>query len=207
MVDFHDVLNIIKSRRSIRNFSAQDTVNDELIESLVEAVQWAPSPLNRQPWKLIIVRDVNVIHSIAHIVEQECSVPSKLHEDDGKIYQGYVSNFLFFRHASCVIFVTAKKLLGFTSSFHKNAERETRDSLLLSVGAAVQNLLLLTHTLGLGSCWMTGPLIAKAQIEDILDINEPWELFSVIPIGKAVANQKGSRKNITTFWEEYQSAK
>ena len=49
-----DVWNAIKNRRSCRSFSPQP-VSRELIEQILEAAVWAPSPLNAQPWQFIVI--------------------------------------------------------------------------------------------------------------------------------------------------------
>ena len=51
----HTVLDAIRQRRSIRRFAAQDLTDDE-IEAVLEAGRWAPSGLNNQPWRFLVVR-------------------------------------------------------------------------------------------------------------------------------------------------------
>jgi len=46
----------IRTRRSIRVFQ-DESVGKEDIEGILEAGRWAPSGLNNQPWKLVIVED------------------------------------------------------------------------------------------------------------------------------------------------------
>lgn len=51
-----DLLEIIKSRRSIRKFLSRK-VEDEDIKKILEAGIWAPSGLNNQPWKFKIIKE------------------------------------------------------------------------------------------------------------------------------------------------------
>ncbi len=46
----------IKTRRSVRGFTSED-VTDEIIEEILEAGRWAPSGLNNQAWRFIVVRN------------------------------------------------------------------------------------------------------------------------------------------------------
>jgi nitroreductase len=46
----------IRTRRSIRVFE-DESISREDIEGILEAGRWAPSGLNNQPWKLVIVED------------------------------------------------------------------------------------------------------------------------------------------------------
>jgi nitroreductase len=51
-----DAIECMKTRRSIRNFKNQK-VSDEIIDNIIENGCWAPSGLNHQPWKVIIVTE------------------------------------------------------------------------------------------------------------------------------------------------------
>lgn len=51
-----DILEIIKTRRSVRDYGTE--IPDKgLIDQIIEAARWAPSGLNNQPWKLMIVQN------------------------------------------------------------------------------------------------------------------------------------------------------
>ena len=51
-----DVIEAIKSRRSVREFT-DEVVNDETLEEIIDAGRWAPSGLNNQAWRFIVVSD------------------------------------------------------------------------------------------------------------------------------------------------------
>lgn len=53
------VLDAIHTRRSIRDFTTQ-TVEDSEVRAILEAGIWAPSGLNNQPWRFVVVRDAQV---------------------------------------------------------------------------------------------------------------------------------------------------
>lgn len=50
------MLDIIKSRRSIRRF-LETPVPSEVLYSLLEAARWAPSGGNNQPWLFVVIRE------------------------------------------------------------------------------------------------------------------------------------------------------
>ena len=50
-----DVLNLLKSRRSIRKYK-DSPVEEEKINKCLEAARWAPSASNKQPWEFMIVK-------------------------------------------------------------------------------------------------------------------------------------------------------
>ncbi len=51
-----DVLEAIYTRRSVRDFTEEPVASDQLAE-ILKAGSWAPSGLNNQPWRFVIVRD------------------------------------------------------------------------------------------------------------------------------------------------------
>ena len=55
----NEVLNAIKSRRTIRKFKP-DPVDEEKLQMILEAGRWAPSFSNLQPWKFFVVRDQKI---------------------------------------------------------------------------------------------------------------------------------------------------
>ncbi|MFX0067537.1 MAG: nitroreductase family protein [Promethearchaeota archaeon] len=59
-----DVLDSIKERRSIRRFKKKD-IEEEKISILLEAMRWAPSAGNRQPWEFIIIKNKELLSKIA----------------------------------------------------------------------------------------------------------------------------------------------
>jgi nitroreductase len=61
-----NIIDIIKSRRSVRKFTAEP-VSEELIETVLEAGRWAPSGLNNQPWRFAIIRDSGLRQAISEL--------------------------------------------------------------------------------------------------------------------------------------------
>jgi nitroreductase len=52
-----------------------------------------------------------------------------------------------------------------------------------SIGAAIEHLLLAATELGYGSCWLSGPLIAREALEPLLGIAAPDHLAALVTIG------------------------
>ncbi|MFA6284243.1 MAG: nitroreductase [Desulfurivibrionaceae bacterium] len=53
------ILIAIEQRRSIRNFTGQ-TVERATLHEIIQAGVWAPSGLNNQPWRFVIVTDAAI---------------------------------------------------------------------------------------------------------------------------------------------------
>lgn len=54
-----DILNLIKSRRSIRKYKNK-AVPAGYIDKILEAGRWAPSGQNNQPWRFAVVKDEKI---------------------------------------------------------------------------------------------------------------------------------------------------
>jgi nitroreductase len=59
-----EILEVIRSRRSIRQYR-DEPVNGENLRTILEAGRWAPSGLNNQPWRFVVVKDPDVKNNIA----------------------------------------------------------------------------------------------------------------------------------------------
>ncbi len=70
-----NLLDIIKGRRSIRKYQSRE-VEQEKIDKILEAAQWAPSAANRQPWHFIVIQDpetrkkLGAIHSHGRFMKE-----------------------------------------------------------------------------------------------------------------------------------------
>jgi nitroreductase len=62
-----DVLEAIKTRRSIRKYKKAPVPEEEL-EKILDAGRWAPSASNLQPWKFIVLSDFQVRERVARLL-------------------------------------------------------------------------------------------------------------------------------------------
>jgi nitroreductase len=64
MKESDTVLDIIKTRRSVRKFNGIK-IPGECMQQILEAGRWAPSGANAQPWQFIVVTEKEKLKSIA----------------------------------------------------------------------------------------------------------------------------------------------
>jgi nitroreductase len=65
-MNYDDVLELLKSRRSVRRFKP-DPIPDEYVEKIIEAARWAPSGFNQQPWEFVVVKEPELKESIVQM--------------------------------------------------------------------------------------------------------------------------------------------
>lgn len=121
-----DILGLIKQRRAVRAYSDKE-LNEKDIETILQAGQCAPSPLNSQPWHFTLIRNKENLKSLAEKA----------------------------RHASFLS--QAQLLIIVTVNTKINIDEWLRDhnQHLYSGAAAMQNMWLAACGLDIGCCWVT----------------------------------------------------
>ena len=149
-----NVIDIMKNRRSIRAFKKQ-AVTQEIIEELVEAARWAPSAGNVQPWAFVVVNSTEMKQILSM-----AAYGQKVLEE-----------------ASVVIVVCADEKLA----EQRYGERGKTLFCLQDTAAAIQNILLTAHSLGLGSCWIGA--FKEAEMKQAIKAPKEMRPIALIPIG------------------------
>jgi nitroreductase len=71
-----NILELIKTRRSIRKYDTSRTVSDDLLTELLTAAMYAPSAGNQQVWHFVTIRDkstfekINEFHPFSQMLKQ-----------------------------------------------------------------------------------------------------------------------------------------
>jgi len=187
-------LDLAAERRSIRKFQDRD-VPDEDIKYFIEAAVRAPSGCNSQCWKFVAIKDREIIKRIETAVIEELDKileikRSQLSEDYLNSKRKAVS---FFAKAPLVIAVFMTKAEFYDKTMVLALKERGLDDKgimdlfanydLLSIGAAVENLLLAIQEKGYGACWMNEPAIAAERIKEILEMDKDDRFISLIPVG------------------------
>ncbi len=89
---------LVKARRSCRAFDSSE-IPDDQIAAVLEAGQWAPSPLNMLPWEYIIVKDKGVQ---AQIIEAAEAAKQAVIDSDGP---GWVNKYSMAYLESAPVFI------------------------------------------------------------------------------------------------------
>ncbi|MDP4092864.1 MAG: nitroreductase family protein [Bacillota bacterium] len=187
-------LELAASRRSIRKYESRD-IHVEDIEYLIKAAVSAPSGCNSQCWKFVCIKDQNIKNRIAdkvmESIEEELShkkdeLPEQYLDSKRKMATFFVNApvaiAVFMTHLEFYdpVFTNALKDKGFS---HEDIMKLFAHADVLSVGAAIQNLLLAVQEKGYGACWMNEPAIAGGKINEILGIPDEHKFISLIPVG------------------------
>lgn len=182
------------TRRSIRKFEDKDIPWRD-VEHFIKVATSAPSGCNSQCWRFVAIKDKSVMEKIKQIAIEKVDEILGVQKQD--LSEEYLASrykmVSFFSKAPVVIAVFMTKLEFYDPLFVSVLKGKGYDDgdimqllaypNLLSIGAAVQNLLLAVHEKGYGACWMNEPAIAGKEINKILNIPETHQFISLVPIG------------------------
>lgn len=185
------IYELMQSRRSVRRFRPE-MPERHLVEQLIAAAITAPSASNKQAWRFLAVTNRPIIERLAAAVRQEVDLVARHVETDFEpAFRAYGDYFTRFEAAPLVLVPLYRRLQILSNmvdaSLPEGARRaitEMEDrSGIVSAALAMQNLLLMAHSLGLGASGMTGPLLASGAIREILEIQPSWSVVAFIPLG------------------------
>ncbi len=181
-----NTLEAIKTRRSIRKFLKKD-VSTKYVEEIIRAGMYAPSSKNTQPWHFIVLKG-NKKNEIVHIVEEEFTKKRKIYRKGGtKVKSSTLVSCTFTKEAPVLILVFNKApYTGGEENVIKDCDYEPMDAWTVEVegvSAAIQNMLLAIHDLGLGGVWLADFNFARKRICEFLNCD--YDLIAGIVIGYA----------------------
>lgn len=194
LVRFDALLAELSGRRSVRRFRPEPVPGDDM-RRLLEAARWAPSPTNRQPWRFSVVRDAATRQRMCAAVESTAKAAAAT--VGGMLEEGmasYGAHLTAFTEAPVVVAVLLRRPSRVAARLGAGLSDNERAALggdLPAVGAAIQNLLLAAHALGLGACWMSGPLLAAAALREALGTPPTLDLVALIPVGRPAETPAG----------------
>lgn len=164
-----DVIAAIKNRRSVRRYKPEP-VAPELVKQVLEAGNWAPSGMNRQQWEFLVVGG---------------EAKKQMGLSYGQIGESYAEGW---ESAARDAFLEYTRTYGgaplvLVVLTDASDQDNIRKMNIESASAALQNIMLAAWAAGLGTCWMTGPLLDQANLHRILAIGPDKEILAVTPLG------------------------
>jgi nitroreductase len=187
-ISLYEAMRTLRAVRRLR----PDPIADDVLHRVLEAATWAPTGGNRQPWRVIVVKERTIKERLG-----------KLYVTQWTQFAGrYRANLA---SAEPAVRERTERMLGaadyLSAHFGQSpviavfcfnpAEMAITDSSLSRVSVvgggsiypAVENLLLACRAEGLG-CVLTTLLCAcEPEVAALLDIPSPWGTAAAIPIG------------------------
>lgn len=201
---------VIRKRASVRKFTSE-AVPAEDLRQMAELAGKAPSVNNSQPWRFLAVTDKQVLQCMSTSVREKLQaiLPDTADEEAARAKQQVDFFSTFFADSPAVMIVLTKPYEAVVDRAIKDSsvDHDTINELrghpdILSIGAAVQNLLLAATDMGYASCWLSGPLVARESLEECIKVEKPWKIAAMVAVGKSASQVfQRERKPIDEVFE------
>jgi nitroreductase len=171
----NDVFKNIYLRRAVRDYKPLD-VPDDIIKDLIKAGTYAPSAVNRQPWRFVVVKNKELIRRLSDR-SKKAWLESAGKVDDPHLKQVVnamkMPEFDIFYNAPVLVLIFAAP----------DAYSPQYDCAL-----AAENMMLAARSLGIGSCWVGFgmPIGSDKEMLEELKVPENHKLMAPLIFGYPV---------------------
>ena len=190
----------IENRRSIRKYKRHE-ISKEIIEDIIYSATLAPSAKNRQPWKFIVYQGKEkdkLVDVMRHGINSEKTTHELMPEWAFAIPDAE-NTVRIMQEAPCLIAVlNTNRHTPFASIENEKRIVEICDS--LSIGAAIENMILTATGYGVGTLWIANTCFAYNELMDF--IGTASQLTGIVAVGFAYeAPAKRPRKPLEEIVE------
>ena len=178
-----DVLEAVRNRRSVRKF-ADAPVSREDLRKVLEAAQWAPSWVNVQPWRIVLVED-----------------PQRKEALRQTLLPGNPAAKGITQAPVLLVLIAAR---GKSGLYGDTLSTDKGDWYMFDSGIAAQNIALAAHALGLGTVHVGA--IDHGKAAQVLGVPPGFEVIEILPLGRPAFEPKAPpRKPLQDFvtWETF----
>jgi len=173
----------IEARRSIRAFLPEPIPRAEL-DALVEAACLAPAPHHSRPWRWVVVDTPDGKAALAGGMGDRWR--TDLERDDAP--PARVDELIAASHRKLIgapaLLLGCLTWQGLDRYPDEQRQRAEWGMALLSLGAAVENLMLAVTAADLASCWVAAPIFCPGEARDALSLPGDWLPHALVLVGR-----------------------
>jgi len=180
----------LEARRSIRAFTPEPVARDAL-DALVEAACVAPAPHHSRPWRFVVVDSAVAKRDLATGMGDRWRADLAADGvDAARIDELVDASHRKLADAPALVLgcLTWDGLDRYPDATRQRAEWGMA---LLSLGAAVENLMLAAAANGLASCWVAAPIFCPEAARDALALPEEWLPHALVLLGHPDPSYEG----------------
>ena len=160
------------------------------IEQILEAARWAPSPHGKQPWRFVVLTRLELKTRLADYMGETWRQNLEMDGQDNSIVNIRLekSRQRILRAPAIIIPCLYLEDLDRYPDAQRQADETTMA--IQSLGAAIQNMLLMAYDHGLDAGWMCAPLFCPNVVCEALDLDTRLIPHALITVGYAEADPK-----------------
>lgn len=181
------LLDALKGRRSVRRYLDRE-VPDEVIEKIVEAARWAPSPHGTQPWRFAVVTKPETKKRLADAMGEEWRRNLEMDGQDAAVVEKRLEGSRGRLLDAPVLLLLC--LYPGDLDAYPDPERQRNETVMAvqSLGAAAQNALLAAYEQGLDASWMCAPLFCPEEVTTALGLDPELVPHALLTLGYAAGD-------------------
>lgn len=162
----------------------------QFLEQILEAVRWAPSPHGRQPWRFVVLTRLELKTRLADYMDETWRQNLEMDGQDTSIINIRLEKSRQrILHAPALI-IPCLYLEDLDRYPDEQRQADETTMAIQSLGAAIQNMLLMAYDLGLDAGWMCAPLFCPEVVCEALDLDTRLIPHALITVGYAAADPK-----------------
>ena len=183
----------------MRKYQARP-VPRELIEQVLEAARWAPSPHGRQPWRFVVLTRQEAKATLADRMGDTWRRQLQMDGQADEIVALRMEKSRQRILQAPVIIIPCLYLEDLDRYPDERRQADEKTMAIQSIGAAIQNMLLMAYDLGLDTGWMCAPLFCPEIVCEALDLDTRLIPQALITLGYAAADpQRRERLPLSTL--------
>jgi len=184
---YNSLLALAERRSSCRHF-LPDRVSDEQIEQILAVASHSPFASGRSNWKIAVVREPETIAALAAQVRDSAeALADGMDENGAPFFRRYSQSFTFFEEAPVLFIPYCRETSTMKSLLRENVTDKImgweHDNLTKSLSCVAMMILLAAESLGLGACYMTGPLMDDKSLNGMVGLRDNFLMGAIIPVG------------------------
>lgn len=182
-----DFLPLARGRHSVRKYDDRP-VPRTLIETVLEAARWAPSPHGAQPWRFAVLTNPQPKRLLASAMAEAWKRNLEMDQQSEDVVTVRLDKSRNRILGAPVVIIPCLHLADLDR--YPDAERQAAEEVMAvqSLGAAIQNLLLSAYTVGLDGGWMCAPLFCPDVVCAALGLDAALVPQALITLGYAASD-------------------
>jgi coenzyme F420-0:L-glutamate ligase/coenzyme F420-1:gamma-L-glutamate ligase len=190
---------LLQGRRSVRKYLSRP-VTREQIEQIVEAARWAPSPHGKQPWRFVILVSDEPKARLAEQMGSTWRQNLEMDRQDTEIVNIRLEKSRQRILNAPAIIIPCLYLEDLDRYPDEKRQNDETTMAIQSLGAAIQNMLLMAYDLGLDTGWMCAPLFCPEVVCAALELDTHLIPHALITVGYAAIDpQRRERLPLSTL--------
>ena len=178
------ILDAVRGRRSVRRYLPK-VVAPDLVDRVLEAGRWAPSPHGRQPWRFAVVTMEETKERLALAMGEEWRANLEMDGQASEVVERRLQGSRR-RLLDAPVLVLLCLYLDDLDVYPDAGRQESETTMAVqSLGAAAQNMLLAAYDLGLDAGWMCAPLFCPAEVVEALGLDPTLVPHALLTLGYA----------------------